>query len=156
MRVLILSDSHKETNRIDNILASCGKVDHIIFCGDVDDDADYIGYVSPAMMPIVRVTGNNDYFPSYPYRAVFALDGIRFYVTHGHLDGARSGHAGLIRAAKEADCSVVIYGHTHRAVDKEENGIRLINPGAVSGSKPSFAVMTIEGGPIQNIEFKSI
>jgi len=102
-------------------------------------------------IPIIGVAGNCDY-PRHPEEEIVELFGQRFFVTHGHTLGVKSGRRSLVRAARRAKCDVAIYGHTHVPALFMENGILFVNPGSTSqgrsGTPPSCAVLTIEGSAI--------
>jgi len=55
----------------------------------------------------------------------FSHDGLRFLLTHVHLDVRR------YAASREYD--VVVFGHTHKPDVAEESGTLLINPGESGG-----------------------
>ena len=149
MRILLLSDTHNDTNRIDTILEQCGKVDQIIHCGDVERDAEYMSYVVPDLTPILSVSGNNEWYAEKPYQSVQEFGGIRFYITHGHTERVKAGYDGLLRRAREHECQMVLYGHTHKKTDETIDGIRLINPGAVCYPSCSYALLTIKNKNLQ-------
>ena len=52
---------------------------------------------------------------------------------------------GLMYKAMENDCRAVVFGHTHKAMTDESNGIRFINPGSLTqprdGSDGSYAII---------------
>ena len=52
---------------------------------------------------------------------------------------------GLMYKAMEEDCKAVFFGHTHRCMQDEANGIRFINPGSLTqprdGSGGSYAIV---------------
>ena len=60
----------------------------------------------------------------------------------------------------EGRCSIQLsYGHTHRPVVEEEDGILVINPGSLTfprqqGRRPSYAVMDVEEGKDLQVEIK--
>ncbi len=149
MRILLLSDSHTDTNRIDDVLAQCHDIDMIIHCGDVERDFEYLGYVAPPHLAMLSVSGNNEWYAEKPYFRAVELAGLRFYITHGHLERVKAGYDGLLRKAKEHDCRVVLFGHTHKCADENIDGIRLINPGALSYPGCSYAILTVEQGKIK-------
>ena len=62
---------------------------------------------------------------------------------HGHL--YRANQELMAYAAKENGCDIVIYGHTHRQVDKEEYGIRFLNPGALKNGDYMIIETTSDG-----------
>ncbi len=149
MKILLLSDSHTDTNRIDDALAQCGKIDMIIHCGDVERDFEYITYVAPPHLAMLSVSGNNEWYAEKPYFRAVELAGLRFYITHGHLERVKAGFQGLLRKAGENDCQVVLFGHTHKRCDEKVDGIRLINPGALSYPGCSYAVLTVENQTVK-------
>ena len=148
MRILLLSDTHNDTNRIDMVLEQCGKIDQIIHCGDVERDCEYISYMVPPLLPIVSVSGNNEWYAEKPYFTVLTFEGIRFYITHGHQERVKRDFSGLLRKARKNGCQVVLFGHTHKRTDETIDNIRLINPGSVCYPTCSYAVLTLTGGTI--------
>ena len=50
----------------------------------------------------------------------------------------------MVYAAQEKGCSLVLYGHTHRAENTEIGGVKLVNPGTAGlGPVRSFALVTV-------------
>ena len=66
-------------------------------------------------------------------------------LTHGHMENVSYQLNGLMYKAMENDCSAVVFGHTHKAMTDESNGIRFINPGSLTqprdGSDGSYAII---------------
>jgi putative phosphoesterase len=53
--------------------------------------------------------------------------------------------------AKELGCSLVLYGHTHYAEIIEDDGLTLVNPGAIHSpvaGTPSYAYVVIQGDKV--------
>lgn len=146
MKILVLSDTHGETRAIDNVLREQTEIDVVVHCGDVESDCDYLVEHLPPHVPLTAVSGNNDWFAQQPRNVVTDFGGVRFYVTHGHMERVRSGHEGLLAAAAAKKCDVVLYGHTHRAVTENENGVLIVNPGALSYPDYSYALVNVENG----------
>lgn len=146
MKILAMSDTHGDTSAIDSVLREQTDIDAVVHCGDVDDDSDYLAGHLPQMMPFVAVSGNNDWFAQHPRFVCCTWGGVPFYITHGHMERVRSGHAGLVAAAQAKKCRVALYGHTHRAVTVTEEGILLVNPGALRYPDYSYAIVHIENG----------
>jgi len=142
MKILLVSDTHRDVGRIVQVLAACRDADLIIHCGDVDRDCDYIAERTYAC-PFLAVCGNNDYFSSRPYSLVDEVEGHRIYITHGHKERVKSGYSGLVAAAKANGGDMAFFGHTHRQTDTTEDGIHLINPGALCGMYGSYALLTV-------------
>ncbi|WP_318505792.1 phosphodiesterase [Bacillus sp. T3] len=82
---------------------------------------------------------------SYKSR-VIAFDNYKFYLVHGYEETEEE----RIEVAKKLGCQVVVSGHTHIKVLKEQDGIIVLNPGSTTipkdGTK-SFALY--ENGQIE-------
>ena len=77
---------------------------------------------------------------------VIKFDNYKFYLVHGYEET----EAERIQKAKELGCQVVVSGHTHVKVLKEQDGIILLNPGSTTIPKDgtsSFAFY--ENGQIE-------
>ena len=119
MKLLILSDSHKNMNYM------CAAVeqeqpDRIIHLGDHEQDAMRLAKLYPHI-PLLNVCGNCD-FGTSPERIVIDLEGVRLYLTHGHK----------IRADIAKMNCILLNGHTHVPLCDESEGYLHINPGSVS------------------------
>lgn len=79
------------------------------------------------------VKGNCDYI-AFPKEEVVCVGGINVLLTHGDAYGVKSDLLRLTMRAKELNCTVVFYGHTHFASIDEYDGITLVCPGALSQS----------------------
>ena len=153
MRVIVFSDSHGNTRCMAKAISAIGAFDAIIHLGDIERDVRWLTE-NYSQYPIYCVLGNNDFFSSRPTETTVELGGARLYLCHGHTKGVRSGHVGLIAAAKARDCCAALYGHTHVAVDQTEDGILIFNPGSCSqprSGSPSFGILEIENGKCQSV-----
>ena len=110
------------------------------------DTQSVAGILNELKDDIAAVRGNCDAevdqlvlnFPMRADYAVMELNGIEFYVTHGHLASPDA-----LPPMKEGQA--FISGHTHIPVLEKKDGIWLINPGSTSiphgGFKASYAVL---------------
>lgn len=144
-RVLVVSDSH---GRNDNLLHVMEKVkpDLMLHLGDSEDEDDLIS--AYADFPVVYVRGNCDY-GDLPITEEINLGCHRALLTHGHYFGVRLGLEGLTDAAKERNCDIAMYGHTHLPEITEDAGVTVYNPGSISlprqdGREPTFIVIDID------------
>ena len=146
MKICVASDNHWQMEPLKKILRVCYDADYYFLLGDSEFTAD-------AILPFVSVRGNNDIFDDYPIERIVEIEGFRFYMSHGHYHQIHLGLAGLKRSAIENRCNVVLFGHTHRYLDEQEDGIRFLNPGSCrynrDGSGPSFMELHIEKGNLQ-------
>lgn len=110
----------------------------LIHCGDNELSHAYLE-------PFHAVTGNNDYFHSYPEELIVEVDGIRILVTHGHqYYGDRASK--LASRAINHHCQIVCYGHTHVFDVQTIKGVLCINPGSLRYNRdmnpPCYARIT--------------
>ena len=159
MKCLCFSDSHGVSRYMKFALERHKDAEAVFFLGDGLSDAERLleTYTSVAKL---FVRGNCDSTVG-PFSLAHVektgsimLEGKRIVYTHGDLYGAKYGFDGLIRLAEERDADIVLYGHTHYAVEKYISGVGkdfyLLNPGTVGGVyyKPSYGVLIIEKGNI--------
>ena len=66
-------------------------------------------------------------------------------LTHGHMQHVNYRLDNLYYKAMEENCKAVFFGHTHKALVTEEDGIYLVNPGSLSqprdNSDGSYAIV---------------
>jgi putative phosphoesterase len=82
---------------------------------------------------IICVRGNCDTevdqmvleFPIMSQNAVIFADGVKIYATHGHKFNKDN-------LPPLCEGNVLVYGHTHVALDTVVEGVRCLNPGSVS------------------------
>lgn len=150
MRVLIISDTHgiqKNLNRVLEIERPYGQVIHL---GDIEGDEGYLE--AAAGCPVAAVRGNNDYFSDLPQEQMLEVAGRRIFLTHGHYYYVAAGVEHLIKEALGRGADMVMFGHTHRPLIRQEGKLYVINPGSLSyprqeGRKPSYIVMDmVESG----------
>ena len=92
------------------------------------------------------VPGNCDYAPTVPPSLTLEFDGVRVFLTHGHLFGVKTGLTRLLLEGKRVGAQLVLFGHTHRPYLAEHDGVWLLNPGSCSAMQGSYAVLTVENG----------
>ncbi len=149
MKFLVFSDSHKYTNGMDRAIEKHKDVKYIIHCGDVASDVEYLEYVYGRSHCICSVCGNNDFFTNEPYSRIIPIEGHRIYVTHGHKEHVKQGLYALSAAARNENCNICIYGHTHVQKSIEENGITFLNPGSIGYTKSEYAILSVEKDIVQ-------
>ena len=153
MKVLIVSDTHGRNSGYLDLLEQIEKMDMVIHCGDVEG-SEYLISESAGCKTVI-VQGNNDYFSDLPREAVVKLGKYKALVTHGHPYYVNMGYEHLVREAKKRKMDMVIYGHTHRPVITEENGIKVLNPGSLTyprqaDRKYTYIIMEIdENGEVE-------
>ena len=153
MRLLVISDSHKRGDLVDKIISREKEAKHIFFLGDiVSDIEDFVYEYTDRVFHIV--SGNCDYFSEYPATDMADIGDIRVLFTHGHTYNVKYTTATLADAARSRGCKIALYGHTHISNIEYADGLYLVNPGTISGSRSgqcSYAVIDIEQGGIMPI-----
>ncbi|MCH5211126.1 MAG: metallophosphoesterase [Oscillospiraceae bacterium] len=146
-KILVFSDTHGYTDPCMSIIEK-NRPSVIIHAGDCTGDAEDLSYIYPDI-PIYYVKGNNDFFSSAAMRMTVIIDGVRIFITHGHEQRVKyeSDYRTLRAAAKEADASLIIFGHTHIPYTSYDYGVTMINPGSVRFSG-TYAVVEIEKGKV--------
>jgi putative phosphoesterase len=147
MKILIASDIHGSAYYCEKLLEAykAENADMLLLLGDIL----YHGprndlpekYAPKSVIPmlnemkdkIICVRGNCDTevdqmvleFPIMSQNAVIFADGVKIYATHGHKFNKDN-----LPPLCEGD--VLVYGHTHVALDTTVGGVRCLNPGSVS------------------------
>ena len=147
MKILIVSDTHRQNGNLCRVLAKVGKMDRLIHLGDSEGSEDYIREI--AGCPVEIVAGNNDFFSRLPKEKEIMLGGYRTLLTHGHYYGVSVGMERLKEEARARGCNIAMFGHTHRPYLSQEEGLTVLNPGSLSfprqdGRKPTYMLMEID------------
>lgn len=147
MKILVLSDSHGNNDRLEEVIELEKPFDCLIHCGDVEGAEYMISQIADS--PVHIVSGNNDFFSSLSPEEEFDIEGIRFFITHGHYYYVSMGPERIINEGIERGSDVVIFGHTHRPYVDDSSGILVMNPGSIAyprqeGRLPSYIVLTID------------
>ena len=149
MKVLIVSDTHGHDENLERAVMQETPFDMLIHCGDVEGREFFIEALVEC--PCCIVSGNNDFFSDLPREDVSEIDGNRVLVTHGHYYGVSMDISGVAEEAKARNCDAVFFGHTHKPVIEQIEGVLTVNPGSLSyprqhGRKPSYAVLETSDG----------
>ena len=136
-----MSDSHGYDENVQAALDANSDADAFLHCGDLSSD-------SRLFPQLVCVKGNNDYYNDFPYERILEYGGVRFYMIHSHTVSSIDRRHNLASLAKENDCSVVLYGHTHAYDDRYVDSVHLLNPGSLyynrDFSKPGYMIINID------------
>ncbi len=131
MKLLILSDSHSALSFMRMCIMRLSP-DVVIHLGDYFEDGAAMSEEF-SHIRFYQVPGNCDRFRydiNAPLIMMPEIGGVKFYLTHGHLHGVKSGLTKLISDAKASGAQVALFGHTHQACCLREQGVWIINPGS--------------------------
>ena len=141
-----MSDSHGCNQQMEYVMEKESDADLFLHCGDICVDE----YTYPE---VLTVCGNNDYY-SYPLQRIVDVEGHRILIVHSHQFSFMKREEKMVQKAKELNCDIVCYGHTHVAFDEVIQGVHLINPGSLYHSRDgrpiSYAVLHITKDSIKS------
>ena len=157
MKILIVSDSHGDTAALRSAITR-ENPDRVFHLGDVNRDAQRMIAAFPKL-PIDAVLGNCDAFSGGdgPDELQVTAGGVNFFLTHGHRHRVKLGTGLLLREGLSAGADVICFGHTHRAVCRQQDGVWLVNPGTVGGvgAAATYAVAEAENGSV-SVELREL
>lgn len=130
MELLVLSDSHGDFQSLETLIKRHWDIDTIVHLGDGTEEIWQISQLYPHKT-YYYVTGNNDDDRDAPEELLLEVDGVKIYLTHGHIFSLRKRKENMAFRAKELGAVVAFFGHTHVFSQEEVDGVLLINPGAV-------------------------
>ena len=118
MRIAILSDTHGLLRPA--VAEQLKTADVILHGGDVNRQSVVDALRQYAPLYVVR--GNNDkaWAEDIPHDLTVTLEGVTFYMVHNKKD----------LPADLDGVDVVVFGHSHKYVQEEKDGILWLNPGS--------------------------
>jgi putative phosphoesterase len=118
MKIAILSDTHGLLRP--EVVEHLKTADAILHGGDINKP----GIVDELRRyaPLYIVRGNNDkeWAEGIPHDLTFTLDGITFYMVHNKKEVP----------AERTGVDAVVFGHSHKYVQEEKDGLLWLNPGS--------------------------
>lgn len=157
MRIIVMSDTHRNRVAIDKIVSRNLDADMFIHLGDGESDVNYIITKYPEIaQKFHHVCGNCDWNSLSPAVLTLSVMGHRIFASHGHIQGVKYSLDNFIQTARTNNCDIALYGHTHISQNSYYDGLYVMNPGSASipkdGRKPSFGCIDItDKGIVTNI-----
>ena len=141
-KAIVVSDTHGNNTNFHKVMKLHPDAMCIIHCGDVEGGEEDIR--TSVSCPVYMVAGNNDYFNDLPREIEEYVFGRRIFVTHGHNYRVSVSPEMIRQEGVARDCDVVFYGHTHHADSSYEDGLLIVNPGALSDwYAPRYAIVDV-------------
>lgn len=137
----ILSDTHGLLRP--QVLEFLAQADIVIHGGDINTQA--IVDTLAGFGPLYIVRGNNDkeWAEKLPLHRTFSIEGVRFFLVHNKKNVP----------SDLSDVDIVVYGHSHKYSQEEQNGILWLNPGSCGkrrfDQEITLAMLAIENGRFQ-------
>ncbi len=155
MSIAIIGDTHipsRASEIPEPFRDHIATADHVLHTGDFDSE-DALETVRELSTELTAVSGNMD--PRLGLRDVETVDigDATFVLTHG-TGSPEDWHDRVAETVRSrADRNAIgVAGHTHRIVDTIHDGVRLLNPGSVTGAVPakqaSMYTAVVEAGSI--------
>lgn len=147
MKILVVSDTHGRDRELETAVEREAPFDKLIHCGDVEGREIFIEALADC--PCCIVAGNNDFFCDLPREQEITIGGKKALVTHGHYYGGSIDLSGIADEARSRGCEIAFFGHTHKPVVAQKNGVLVINPGSLayprqSGRKSSYVILNTD------------
>ncbi|SDJ64516.1 metallophosphoesterase [Salimicrobium halophilum] len=140
-KVLVISDSHGLTDELMQVKQRHEQeVNAMIHCGDSELAAD-----SEELKGFYYAKGNCDFEPDMEEEQVVDVEGLRFFVGHGHLLQVKQTLMPIFYRAEETGADVACFGHSHM-LGVEKVGDKLVmNPGSCrlprDREEPTYALV---------------
>lgn len=144
MKIVVVSDTHRDIDVLDSIRFAHPDADYYIHCGDSEVPSDLVN-------GFATVKGNCDIFYDYPTQLRFETEYGVIHVEHGHRLDYSHNDSLLLR-----DAFLILHGHTHKHYFKEYlPGKFVANPGSLTrprdGTRGTYLVIEIKDK--DNIKF---
>ena len=150
-KILVFSDSHGREKNIETAIeVNGGRADAFVFLGDGVLGANSVFEKYPNV-PHVCVKGNCDpLFVNEVDETVIELGGIRILCMHGHKYDVKSTLLWAGYRAKEQNCQMLLFGHTHSKLELRRDDLIYFNPGTIGRGYPdcTYGVIEIVGNQI--------
>ncbi len=94
-----------------------------------------------------------------PLDGLAAFDQVVVFYTHGHMYGVKYDLDTLADAAAARGAEVALFGHTHKPIALQKNGVFLFNPGSCGRcytGPNTYGVMLLDKGKITSFAHKEV
>lgn len=151
-KLLVISDTHNDKYNLNKVIKTEPNIDNVVFLGDGISEIDETFINSRT--PLYSVAGNcdTDYF--IPSQKIINIENTKIFITHGHFYDVKVTLKNVAKEAKANGCNYALIGHTHEQTDETIDGVRIVNPGAVSFFG-HYAVVTVDNDSI-DVELKGV
>ncbi|MGI6173040.1 MAG: metallophosphoesterase family protein [Christensenellales bacterium] len=153
IRLFVASDSHGEYSALQAFarIAKREKAHAVCHLGDFASDAEMLREMLGGI-PLYSVRGNCDSQGAAPKERVEHFGACSVLLCHGHAYSVKSGTRELAEAAAEMGAHLALFGHTHTSLERYQNGVFLINPGALCGGRFAIVEIDEDGTPFASFE----
>jgi putative phosphoesterase len=144
-RLGVVSDSHGDRSAIERVCPLIQGADAVVHLGDGANQARKLAKLTG--LTVYAVGGNCDAPCAHPAQRLLVLNGVKTFITHGHLYGVKHSPLRLALRAREAGAGLALFGHTHAPLADWAGGVLLVNPGSLLCGQ--YALIELgENGPV--------
>lgn len=118
MKIAILSDTHGLLRP--QVVAHLKNADAILHGGDINRQSIVDELRQYAPLYIVRGNNDKDWAEAIPHDLTVTLGGVTFYMVHNKKEVA----------ADLTGVDVVVFGHSHKYLQENKDGVLWLNPGS--------------------------
>lgn len=141
MRILVLSDSHKHISNLIEAINNEPTAEIVYFLGDGTYEMEEAKEIFEGKKMFILVRGNCDFINTVPLCDIRNVDYAKIYASHGAEENVKLSFVGIKRAARENNCNIALFGHTHEKYYSYEDGLHLFNPGSIK--EGSYGIIDI-------------
>lgn len=145
MRIIVMSDTHRDFRSLQKLIGMHRKADIFLHLGDGAQEFERMKELYPEHK-FLNVLGNCDFGVSATLAGCYTCGIAKLFYTHGHMYNVKYATDNLLKAAKEMEANVVLFGHTHIPLVEYHDGVYLMNPGSLGmprGSKGTYGVVDV-------------
>lgn len=118
MKIAILSDTHGLLRP--QVVAYLKNADAILHGGDINRQSIVDELRQYAPLYIVRGNNDKEWAEAIPHDLTVTLGGVTFYMVHNKKEAA----------ADLTGVDVVVFGHSHKYLQENKDGVLWLNPGS--------------------------
>lgn len=118
MKIAILSDTHGLLRP--QVVEHLKTADSILHGGDINRQSIVDELRRYAPLYIVRGNNDKEWAEALPHDLTVTLGGVTFYMVHNKKEAA----------ADLTGVNVVVFGHSHRYLQEDKDGVLWLNPGS--------------------------
>ena len=142
--IIVISDTHGRLPDNEILWEAFDNADFIFHLGDGAKEIEKLKAAYPVKVRFVY--GNWDGI-SNGSEEVVEVEGVKFFLTHGHNYKVKSSDLTLQMRGLELGVDCCLYGHVHRPQMTEYGNLKIINPGSLTYSK-TYCYMSVVGDKV--------
>ena len=146
MKMLVASDSHGDSNILNDLRNERFDVTYFLHLGD--------SCIPKYLLDsYCAVRGNCDFIDLPRFKEI-EIEGLKIHMEHG--DGFRL-NFDKEKYIKELNCDIFLSGHTHKKLATKVGDTYVFNPGSLTrprdGEKGSYLILEVENKELKHFEF---